>query len=156
MAKSLIKTVDGIGIWVRDDAKHTVLGIREVIGVIIGCLIPLILYMYNWAASGSPSISVTNAIAALVMIPIYSIIFSAGILVVGGAFNITLRTLPHYEVYPGSDKGIFILKTNNPAADQIAICKAAKEIEAKCPEIAANRRELDHIAGVLQITFSLF
>jgi hypothetical protein len=59
------------------------------------------------------------------------------------------KSVPAYKIYsgsPDSECGIFIPKTDNPAADQIAICKAAKEIEAQCHEIAERRRELDRIA----------
>jgi hypothetical protein len=51
-----------------------------------------------------------------------------------------------YEVHLGSEDGIIIPKTQDPKADQLTICKAAKEIEARCHEIANKRRELDHIA----------
>jgi len=136
MAKSLIRTVDGIGIWVRDgyirtvDWTHTEIIVAIAISVIIFLLLPFLLpvgdiYGYGFTAS-----------IAVVLI-----------MVVGGLGS--THTVDAYMVYGGSNEydGIRILKTSDDKADQIAICKAAQEIESRCHEIAAKRAELDRIAA---------
>ena len=43
-------------------------------------------------------------------------------------------------------RGIIILKTDNPEADRIDICKAAKEIEAELIEIQTREARLEEMA----------
>jgi len=142
MAKSLIKNVDGIGIWVADTAVEQ-FGMREIAGIIIGFLITISLVATVYMTKHNDIIYLT-----VVMLCIGTIIVSL-ILVSGGMVGILFRLEPAYEVYPGSDinNSILIHKTTNEKADQIAICKAAKEIESRCHEIAAKRAELDRIAA---------
>lgn len=58
-------------------------------------------------------------------------------------------TYPGYRVYISCrrepDYEIYIIKTS-PEADQIAICKAAKELEPKAQEIDDHEKELERIA----------
>jgi hypothetical protein len=128
MAKSLIKTVEGIGIWVRETTCDKINLIDMVTLILTVCCIFLCEDL--WITSS----------------PIWGIAMFAGICAVIPLIFSAIESLPAYEVY-GSDSGIFIFKTNDSKADQIAICKAAKEIEAQCHEIVAKRGELDRIAG---------
>jgi hypothetical protein len=146
MAKSLIKTVDGIGIWVRDNDvyKEEPFGIRDIISILI---ISTVAFLVDFTYY--KTISLTSDI--LIEGVIFFIIFFSGLFLLS-IFGISFRTLPAYEIYPGTETGIIVFKTtpngesiNN--TDQLAICKAVKEIEARCHEIAAKRRELDRIAG---------
>jgi hypothetical protein len=127
MAKSLIKTVDGIGIWVREDTVDRL----TVFGWVMTTLLAFLVVLCECA----------SVLTWIWWIPV--IICAIAFVIIGVS-----EMKPHqiYVVYPGTDYGIVIPKTTDPKADQIAICKAAKEIEARCHEIANKRRELDHIA----------
>lgn len=135
MSKSLIKNVDGIGIWVRDDAiihKTDWATIIILMVGFVGCIFGIILLSFNNFALISLNLILT--------IPLFMLTF-----MIFAVCNIIC--IECYEVYPGSDSGITILKTTDPAADQLAICRAAKEIESRCHEISAKRAELDRIAA---------
>ena len=149
MSKSLIKNVDGIGIWVRDDTStDEPFGIREYIGfgiifLIVGILCCFIFISQQTWILLSPINFVTHVFLCFVMaLAVVGCIVAIGSV----ALNLFMRRVPAYEVFPGSDHGIYIIKTNDEKADQIAICKAAKEIEARCHEISKKRGELDRIA----------
>jgi hypothetical protein len=126
MAKSLIKTVDGIGIWVSEGTNYQ-LNLNYLVIATLGCLIFIGAVVFgdnDWTK-----------------------VLGMACVAIGICMYITVPDVSEvYEVYLGSEDGIIIPKTTDPKADQIAICKAAKEIEAKCHEIANKRRELDHIA----------
>lgn len=130
MSKSLIKTVDGIGIWVRDDATFGSVSTIEfwvgIVSFIIMCACEILWLIDNacWAIA-----MIAGAISSVV------------------SMNSAAKQYPAYEVYPGSGDGITIIKTTDPKADQLAICKAAQQIESRCHEIAAKRAELDRIAA---------
>ena len=147
MAKSLIKTVDGIGIWVRDDAyKDVPFGIREIISIFVNIFISALIVYYT-----CDKFNINTDIAASIIfseICICMLIFLA-LFVIEGYCGFFFRSLPAYKIYPASDMevGITVFKTTNEKADQLAICKAAKEIESRCHEIAAKRAELDRIAA---------
>ena len=141
MAKSLIKTVDGIGIWVRDDAevrKHKHL-ISKTFGIIPFHLVVFFFVCILW------SVNVHDMILKCVVITV-GIIGIINVLIM--LYCICEPNLFAYKIYSGSDEtgGIFVIKTT-PEADQLAICKAAKEIESQCHEIAAKRADLDRIAA---------
>jgi len=150
MSKSLIKTVDGIGIWVRDDVTtYNWFSIREIVSYTISFIVAAIvdyIALKGYPAFSSLSDSVQIAFS---LICIGYIVWFLCMLVFSWVLNYCWNDIPAYEVYPGSDinNSILIHKTTNEKADQIAICKAAKEIESRCHEIAKNRRELDRIAG---------
>jgi hypothetical protein len=139
MSKSLIKNVEGIGIWVRDDATTTRRISDSFIIVAILAGICTILCEIMWITSSS-----YNSYWGIAMLAMIVTIF---ILAYPG-----LGFLPAYEVYSGSDH-IFIIKTNDEKADQLAICKAAKEIEAQCHAFAAKRAELDRVAANCKQSF---
>ena len=133
MSKSLIKNVDGIGIWVRDDTEDCIIS-KHI--VVVASAIVTIFGIYV-------------LVRGTVLQDNFIVGCGTGLL----AYSLCVTYIctkvfmkPAYEVYPGSDSGIFIIKTT-PEADQLAICRAAKEIEAQCHEIAAKRGELDRIAG---------
>ena len=139
MSKSLIKNVDGIGIWVADTTTEH-FGIAEKLVIVSGIIISTILSVLT-IMNGNPN-------SLLLLIPLVSIFIVGGTLMGGKMVGILLCDVPAYRVYTGSDiSGATIIKTTNPQADQIAICKAAKEIESRCHEIAAKRAELDRIAA---------
>lgn len=138
MSKSLIKTVEGIGIWVADTTTES-FGIRELVGFIVGIIISIIIDVMAYTNNGGD-------IKVISLLPIIDSIIVIGIMLFGRMFGILFVEIPSYKVYSGSDTGITIIKTTTES-DQIAICKAAKEIEFRCHEIAEKRRELDRIAG---------
>ncbi|MFA5247968.1 MAG: hypothetical protein WCX79_00885 [Candidatus Paceibacterota bacterium] len=128
MAKSFIRNVDGIGIWVRETTYDK----ANLVNIIVFALAVFCSFLCEclWVNGKS----------------IWGIAMSASCCAwISLTFDL-ITYLPAYEVYPGSDVGTTIIKTT-PEADQLAICKAAKEIEAQCHDIAAKRRELDRIAG---------
>jgi hypothetical protein len=135
MARSLIKTVDGIGIWVRDDTTDLIISWKVIFTtlIIILSIFPTMWYIYGASAYNDDIMCMLTFVYPIVC----------------GFVFIKIFDLPAYKVYAGSDDidGIYIIKTNDEKADQIAICKAAKEIEARCHEISKKRAELDRIAG---------
>ena len=137
MSKSLIRTVDGIGIWVADTTTEH-FGIAEKIVIISGIIVSTILSVSTFM-NGNPN-------SLLLLIPLVSVFIVGSTLMGGKMVGVLLRDVPAYRVYSGSDDDSIIIKTTNPTADQLAICRAAKEIESRCHEIAAKRAELDRIA----------
>jgi len=133
MAKSLIRTVDGIGIWVRSGYIQKVDWSR----VLITILISAIVLLFGLYFSGNSNIVSLWCLIGIIL----SMIFIISI-----PFN--LINVECYQIYSASesDDGIIISKTTDVKSDQIAICKAAQEIESRCHEIAAKRAELDRIA----------
>ena len=137
MAKSLIRTVDGIGIWVRDDASFAE-DKNNLIGIVIGAIGVVFLLLSAYAKS---TLHISDEF--------FICLFGLSLFIMCMSLNWLLgyNIVACYEVYPGSESGILIHKTTDSKADQLAICKAAQEIESRCHEIAAKRRELDRIAG---------
>lgn len=144
MSKSLIKTVDGIGIWVADTTTEH-FGVKEIVGIVLGIIVALSLEIM---AYGNANVDI-DIVSLVMWFLAFCIIIDFGILYTGSMFGILFQMEPAYKVYPGSDIGnsITILKTPDSKADQLAICKAAREIESRCHEIAAKRAELDRIAA---------
>lgn len=134
MSKSLIKTVDGIGIWVRDDIKSSVIPLKY-----IGLSTIVIIMIGMMTLFKSDVINYFTVICGFCIM-----FYGLGVFI----FTAYLFEISAYEVYLGSEisNGITIPKTTDPKADQLAICKAAREIESRCHEIAAKRAELDRIA----------
>ena len=128
MAKSLIRTVDGIGVWVREDTVDHL----TVFGWVMVTLLSSIMVLCEYSAAASNG-----------MWWIPTIICAIAVVIIGMSET---KSYQIYVVYPGTESGIVIPKTNDANADQIAICKAAKEIESQCHEIAEKRRELNRIA----------
>lgn len=134
MAKSLIRTVDGIGIWVRSGYIQEVDWSRVLITILISAIILLIAFYFSGNSDFTPSLCLIGVIVSIIFI--ISIPFNC--------INVEC-----YQIYSASesDEGIIISKTIDSKADQLAICKAAQEIESRCHEIAAKRAELDRIAA---------
>jgi hypothetical protein len=138
MAKSLIKTVDGIGIWVKDDSAHSTCKHNSQWYIRIAVLSTVVMAI-------CALLTVFNILDRATMIAIYA--FCAVLVLVCFLCDAnSVMLVQAYEVYAGSQSGIVIPKTNDEKADQIAICKAAKEIEIQCHKIAEKRKELDRIA----------
>ena len=138
MAKSLIRTVDGIGIWVRDDASFA-----EDKNITVGIIIAAIGFVMLFSSVYS------YHVLYIISNEFFICLFCLSLIIMCMSLNWLLgyNIVTCYEVYPGSESGILIPKTPDSKADQLAICKAAQEIEFRCHEIAAKRRELDRIAG---------
>ena len=139
MSKSLIKTVDGIGIWVRDSETEKYSRLQtKVINIIPALVIAFLLSCIWWSFN-------LDAFSKVVVIVfgILGIIDTVCMMIL-----LMYPRVPSYTVYSGSEEcnSIVIIKTTDPAKDQLAICRAAKEIESRCHEIAAKRAELDRIA----------
>lgn len=136
MSKSLIKNVDGIGIWVKEDyiaSPNMWLTVATSGGIFLFLIsLPFIITPTDRFDS-----------ASYVFISLFLAFVAAMMCCVN-----TMKNIDTYVVYSGSEgEGITVFKTTNPQADQIAICKAAKQIESQCHEIAAKRAELDRIAA---------
>ena len=62
--------------------------------------------------------------------------------------GIGIEDIPSHKVYlANTNQTIYIPKTDNPEQDQVAICKAAQELESIAIQRNRERNELERIAS---------
>ena len=67
------------------------------------------------------------------------------LIVISGAL---LSKIPQHRVYlGGTNNAIYISKTDDPEQDQVAICKAAQELEIIAIQRNREKNELERIAS---------
>ena len=86
----------------------------------------------------------TKVMASL-SIGLISGVVSIMLIVISGAL---LSKIPQHRVYlGGTNNAIYIPKTDDPERDQVAICKAAQELESIAIQRNREKNELEQIAG---------
>jgi len=84
-------------------------------------------------------------VMASLTIGLISGVVSITLIVISG---VLLSKIPQHRIYlGGTDNEIYIPKTDNPEQDQVAICKAAQELESIAIQRNREKNELERIAS---------
>lgn len=140
----VVKTVGSEYIYFEEydiDNVKFIVAIISVLTVIIASLLCLCSYTLN-----SDSFIKDGTFIVCIMVSFVVALVMTGLFAQTAPKSWT--TFPGYHVYISGHRecDVYIIKTS-PEEDQIAICKAAKELEPKAKEFDDHEKELERIAS---------